>query len=155
MRKQVSVYAARTFVLVTLMLCAAIAVRMPTLSQNQPPKVNVEMGSARETVEVSGAKLFHYYCAACHGRDGKGDGPAAPGLKTQPADLTLLAKKNGSKFPADRVLYVLTGETQSRLHGSKDMPIWGPIFRRVGPGPNLGRQRARNVVEYLQSIQAK
>ena len=29
----------------------------------------------------SGARMFKGYCAACHGLDGKGDGPAAPALK--------------------------------------------------------------------------
>jgi mono/diheme cytochrome c family protein len=34
-------------------------------------------------------------CAACHGRNGKGDGPVSPELRTKPSDLTLIAKKNG------------------------------------------------------------
>ena len=31
-------------------------------------------------------------CAACHGINGKGDGPVSKELKTPPADLTVLAK---------------------------------------------------------------
>jgi len=36
-----------------------------------------------------GAELFHINCTACHGADGKGDGPVAAFLKNKkPADLT-------------------------------------------------------------------
>ena len=35
-----------------------------------------------------GANLYPANCAACHGADGKGDGPAAAGLAEPPADLT-------------------------------------------------------------------
>jgi cytochrome c553 len=38
-------------------------------------------------------------CAVCHGDDGKGNGPNAPGLKPKPADLTQLAKENNGAFP--------------------------------------------------------
>ncbi len=37
---------------------------------------------------VRGAALFATNCAVCHGRDAKGDGPAAKSLPVQPADLT-------------------------------------------------------------------
>ncbi len=45
--------------------------------------------------------------AACHERDGKGDGPAASELKTPPTDLTALTRQNGGKFPSDHVASVL------------------------------------------------
>ena len=35
-----------------------------------------------------GQSLFLENCAACHGPQGRGDGPAAPSLTTKPADLT-------------------------------------------------------------------
>jgi cytochrome c553 len=38
-------------------------------------------------------------CATCHGEDGKGNGPLSAELKTRPADLTVLAKKNNGVFP--------------------------------------------------------
>lgn len=34
-----------------------------------------------------GAELFAQQCAACHGPNGRGDGPAAKGLSTPPADF--------------------------------------------------------------------
>ena len=37
---------------------------------------------------LRGAALFPGHCAACHGADGRGGGPAAKGLPVPPADLT-------------------------------------------------------------------
>lgn len=34
-----------------------------------------------------GAKLFRTNCAVCHGEQGRGDGPAAAGMKTEPANF--------------------------------------------------------------------
>ena len=49
--------------------------------------------SAREPVE--GPKIFQYHCAACHGSDGRGHGPASLALKQAPPDLTLIAHEFG------------------------------------------------------------
>jgi mono/diheme cytochrome c family protein len=48
----------------------------------------------------SGKDMFNSYCAVCHGKDAKGTEPAASAMKTNPADLTALAKKSGGKYPA-------------------------------------------------------
>ena len=48
---------------------------------------------------LSGARMFKEYCAVCHGKGAKGDGPAASALKQAPPDLTTLAKRHGGKFP--------------------------------------------------------
>jgi len=62
------------------------------------------------TSPTSAKEMFKAYCATCHGDSAKGNGPAAPALKIPPPDLTTLAKKNGGKFPADRVSTILRGE---------------------------------------------
>ncbi len=147
--------AARSSFLVALVMCAAIAYHILALSQDQASKVEIQKVPARDTNEISGSKLFHSYCAVCHGRDGRGKGPAAPALKTAPADLTLLAKRNGGKFPADHVMHVLFFESEYAVHGSKDMPIWGSIFRSMSLDHDLARLRAFNLTEYLKSIQSK
>jgi mono/diheme cytochrome c family protein len=46
---------------------------------------------------VSGEGLYRMYCAVCHGRTGRGDGPAAIELKTPPRDLTTLARRHDGK----------------------------------------------------------
>lgn len=37
---------------------------------------------------AAGQKIFGQFCWACHGKLGKGDGPAGTGLRTKPANLT-------------------------------------------------------------------
>jgi len=108
------------------------------------------------TSPASGKDMFKSYCAACHGTDGKGDGPAAATLKQKPADLTTLAKRHDGKFPDDYVVSVLRFGVKSPAHGSSDMPIWGPLLSAVS---NQDKQqtemRINNLASYLRSIQVK
>ena len=57
----------------------------------QESTTKIKKVPANPTSAGSGKEMFDAYCASCHGVDGKGNGPAAPALKKQPADLTLLA----------------------------------------------------------------
>jgi mono/diheme cytochrome c family protein len=156
MGERTSGFATRNLIFMLLAMSATIVVLVPALSREQASRGRVEKASPRDAAEVSGPKLFHYYCASCHGPDGKGHGPAAASLKTEPIDLTLLAQRNGGKFPTDHVLYVLSNEGQQSVHGSKEMPVWGPIFRKTGGGDeSMGRLRSHNLTDYLKSIQAK
>jgi mono/diheme cytochrome c family protein len=71
-------------------------------------------------VEVAGAKIYRAQCTICHGAKGKGDGPAAAGLKPRPSDLSdavLMAKLSD-----DSLVKVLTG-------GRKAMPGFGKILK--------------------------
>jgi mono/diheme cytochrome c family protein len=105
---------------------------------------------------VKGPDLFKAHCAACHGADGKGDGPAASALKAKPANLTILAKKNDGKFPTERVEKFISGDDPSlSSHGSREMPVWGPIFHQIEDDRDLGNVRLQNLVKYLESIQQK
>jgi mono/diheme cytochrome c family protein len=136
---------------------AGLAILAPLLAGSQDQtKSNVEVKTvpAQYNNVVDGAQLFHNYCATCHGMAGKGNGPAALALKTPPADLTVLAKDNNGKFPDLKVQYILENGTALSAHGSKDMPIWGPIFRNMGPD-YVGRLRKVNLTDYLKSIQEK
>ena len=102
---------------------------------------------------VRGADVFRAYCASCHGLDAKGNGPAAASLKTKVADLTVLAKKNAGKFPDARVRKVIMGDDVVASHGSREMPIWGPIFHQVEEDVDRGNVRLDNLVKYLELIQ--
>ena len=102
---------------------------------------------------VKGPDLFRAYCASCHGLSGKGDGPAAPALKAKVPDLTLIAKKNGGQFPAAAVRRMIDGYDFMISHGSREMPIWGPIFHEIEEDQDWGNVRLENLVKYLISIQ--
>jgi len=112
----------------------------------------------KPTSPASGEEMYKHYCAACHGSTGKGDGPAASALKTAPADLTNLAKNNGGKFPAEYVMSVLRFGATKPAHGSKNMPVWGPLFgspNLQGQAPGVVDLRISNLTKYVESIQAK
>lgn len=105
---------------------------------------------------MSGDDLFRFYCAPCHGRDGKGDGPVAAALKRAPANLTTIARRNGGSFPRERVERFVTGDRDPAVaHGSAEMPVWGPIFRALAPDDRLNRVRIENLVSFVESIQVK
>lgn len=106
---------------------------------------------------LAGRDLFDFYCASCHGRDGKGSGRVAAALKTPPPDLTTLAERNKGAFPAAMVEDVIRSGTQSSkpVHGSSEMPVWGPIFKGLDRRNDVDEARIENLVKYIESIQAK
>jgi mono/diheme cytochrome c family protein len=106
---------------------------------------------------LAGRDLFTFYCASCHGVDGKGGGHVAPALKTRPPDLTTLAQRNGGTFPAAKVEEVIRGDQRAAAaaHGSTDMPVWGPIFRGLDSAKEINDARIENLVKFIESIQAR
>jgi mono/diheme cytochrome c family protein len=100
--------------------------------------------------------MYTAYCAVCHGTGGTGNGPAATALKIPPVNLTELAQKNKGKYPALHVSSVIRGEADLPAHGNKDMPVWGPLFRRISQG-NEGevQQRIANLNQHIESVQKK
>lgn len=153
--KQCAVQAGRAGLAVLLAAGFAVVVPRQASPQDQSkPSVEVKRVPVHYNNEVEGAPLYHAYCATCHGPVGKGNGPAAPALKTPPPDLTVLAKNNNGRFPDLKVMHILENGMDLSAHGSKDMPIWGPIFRSMGPD-YVGHMRQVNLTHYLQSIQVK
>jgi mono/diheme cytochrome c family protein len=110
----------------------------------------------RLIVSIQGQNLYGAYCASCHGDDAKGHGPMAAWLKVAPADLTRIAARNGGKFPLERVDRIISGnEALPSGHGTRAMPVWGPLFSRVTRDQDLGRVRIDNLARYLRDIQVK
>jgi len=132
--------------------CAAIACFGAQTQSPAKPQSPQEMPPLIRSVE--GRDLYHAYCASCHGVDAKGGGPAAPALKTKPPDLTVLARNNGGRYPEDRVRKAITGEDVIASHGSREMPIWGPVFHQIEEDVDRGPVRLANLVKYLKAIQA-
>lgn len=109
---------------------------------------------ARYTSPASGKEMYMNQCAACHGADAKGTGPAATALKTAPTDLTQLAKKNNGKFPANHVYSSIVGDLNVPAHGSAEMPMWGNVYRTMSRGHESEvQQRISNLTHYIESLQ--
>ena len=106
------------------------------------------------TFSLSGSEMYKTWCATCHGEAGKGDGPTASELKMRPADLTQLAKKNGGKFPTEKVRNYIDGTARVAAHGSREMPIWGTFFLQLGDD-KAATYRIVTLANYVASLQAK
>jgi mono/diheme cytochrome c family protein len=127
-----------------------------TMATAQEAKTEVKHAAAPQTSPASGKEMFLSYCASCHGKDAKGDGPAATSLKSLPADLTGLAKRNGGKYPSDKVTSILRGQANLVPHGDQEMPVWGPVFWKMSGGhEELVQERIANLNRYLESLQVK
>ena len=100
----------------------------------------------------SGKQMFAHYCSACHGPGGKGDGPAAPSFKKAPRDLTRLAHDNGGKYPAAHVAATLSLQ-ECCVHGSKVMPVWGPLLSSVSGSQGELQMRISSLVTYIKTLQ--
>jgi mono/diheme cytochrome c family protein len=117
--------------------------------------------SAQQTVEApliseGGDALFRTYCASCHGRGGKGDGPISQHLRTVPPDLTQFAARSGGKFDDQKVARIIDGRKPVSGHGGGDMPVWGDAFKQSGRGTDdLVKARIAALVEHLREIQAQ
>ena len=77
-------------------------------------------------------------------------------LEATSADLTTLAKRNGGKYPADKVTSILRGQTSLMGHGDQQMPVWGLVFWRMSQGhEEQVEMRSGNLNRYLKSLQEK
>lgn len=147
MRIMDSMHHPRTFILGWALLGASL---LPLLF------VSACRESAHPEADIAGGRAsFQAYCASCHGREAKGNGPVAEKLQTRPSDLTLLSKKFDGSFPTEYVRRMIDGREQLAAHGSRTMPVWGKIWRSESdPGSEAETQRILNeLLQYLRSIQ--
>jgi len=111
---------------------------------------------------IVGQAEFKMHCAACHGMEGRGDGPIGPLLKTPAPNLALIAERNGGKFPFQKVYEIIDGSSALAAHGTRDMPLWGVRYRKE-PMPVTPdqvsvtnaevEQRILSLVYYLGTLQ--
>jgi mono/diheme cytochrome c family protein len=137
--------------LLAIATAALLAVSVGFADQNQKVVIQVNKTAAND-----GKQMYTNYCAPCHGIDGKGGGPAASALKTQPTDLTALMRNNKGKFPETHVVAILQFGMEEPAHGSATMPVWGPILGTMDPSnPQSKQLRISNLTRYLESIQER
>jgi len=124
--------------------------------QDQTGGTVIKHVPVKSTSAASGKEMYLSYCAVCHGTDGKGGGPAASALKVPPSDLSALSKDNGGKFPSLKVSGAIHGDANVPAHGSKEMPVWGSLFRVMSNGhEGEVQQRVANLTRYIETLQAK
>ncbi len=109
----------------------------------QAPIKNVNVTDARG--------MFDSYCAVCHGKDGKGTGPAAKALAKVPADLTRVSARNNGTFPDTRVRRYIEGLDEVPAHGTRDMPMWGSLFNSLNR--DTAQLRVAALADYIKGMQ--
>src|ERR1700730_2749215 len=126
------------FISLAAILATVVALAVAQQTQTPPTIKRVPITNASSN---SGNEMFNSYCAVCHGKDGKGNGPAASAMKTS---------------PAAHVAAVIRGQATTRSHGSKDMPVWGPLFASLSQGQEAQvQQRISNLVSKIETLQTK
>ena len=98
------------------------------------------------TAIVHGAKLFAANCVACHGTEGRGDGPSAKSLPLQPADLT------AEHFWAhsDGELFWFISHGFKAPDGSVAMPGFDTVLSSEARWDLIDYLRARNAGESMR-----
>ena len=123
----------------------AVAVfSLSTAAAIAQPKV--QQGAIKQVPASDARAMFDSYCAVCHGKTGLGDGPAAKALAKAPADLTKISARNGGTYPEVKVKRYIEGLDEVPAHGSRDMPMWGDLFR------SLNRDTAQIRIQALSDL---
>jgi putative copper resistance protein D len=86
---------------------------------------------------ANGARLYSEHCAVCHGVGGYGDGPAARGLSTAPANLT--AQHTADHTAGDLFWWLTHGIRGSPMPGFKD---------------RLGEEDRWDLINFLRALAA-
>jgi mono/diheme cytochrome c family protein len=128
-----------------------VAVVMLAVSAGAAQAQTVKKDSIKPTSASDAKQMFDSYCAVCHGKDGKGGGPAAKALTKAPADLTKLTARNSGAFPAVHVQRFIEGLDEVAAHGTRDMPMWGELFRSLNR--DTAQIRVAALTDYIKGMQ--
>ena len=137
-------------------LAVILAGTLLSLGTAQQPKSDqLSPETVRLIDSVDGPALYKAYCAVCHGPNARGGGPMAMSLKVPPPDLTRIAARNGGVWSQARIERIISGdEPLPGGHGTRAMPVWGPIFSQIAWDQVLGRLRIHNLANYISHLQA-
>lgn len=104
------------------------------MSDKDRGTVYAGVATFRQESVVGPEEIFRRQCVACHGSEGKGDGPAARALKPRPSNLT--DPDVLGPLTDDAILDVLT-------NGRGSMPSFGRL---------LEPEELRALVDYLREL---
>ena len=144
------------------LIVAAALTMAPVAALASSTAAPAQAAAAGISLEL-GQNDFRTYCAACHGVGARGDGTVAEFLTIAAPDLTRLSKLNSGKFPNERVMGVIDGRAEVKVHGPRDMPVWGDWFNLEASTPGLSKEARETIVHdrisslmtYLESIQER
>ena len=96
-----------------------------------PPSLGLAANDATITAEAraQAQDIFESRCSACHGADGRGDGPAAGNLKPKPIDFH--SRKWQSSVSDEKI-------TRAIIYGGKAVGLSG----QMAPNPDLESEPA-------------
>lgn len=100
-----------------------------------------------------GQREYQNRCMMCHGSTGKGDGWLAQYLINRAPSLTQLKKNNSGVFPAADVFEIIIGRKSVGVHGPREMPVWGTIYRTEQQSADNAKSKARAADE--RAVRAK
>jgi mono/diheme cytochrome c family protein len=89
-----------------------------------------------------GESIFQTRCFVCHGREGKGDGPAAGGLGASVRDLTNSTWQDST---SDETVRAVIRNGARAVGGSAAM----------APNPDLTDEQIASLVQYIRSLREK
>jgi mono/diheme cytochrome c family protein len=123
-----------------ILLAAAAPTARLLLAEAYPTSYYRSPTAFAATSIMHGAQIFAADCAACHGANGRGDGPLASQLPLRPADLTaahLLGHPDGELF------WWLTNGRQTP-DGAQVMPAFAAVLTDAGRWNVIDFVRANN-----------
>lgn len=99
-----------------------------------------------------GKSIVEKQCAPCHGI--KTLQPTIDTLIVPAPDLATIQKRRGAvSFPIVEVAKIIDGREWINAHGTRNMPVWGEVYKAEGLDETeiLGKKGA--IIAYLMSIQ--
>jgi mono/diheme cytochrome c family protein len=116
-----------------------------------------QFAAATEVADSTGEQNYQRFCAACHGKTGKGDGPVASAMINGAPDLTRIAQRRDGQFPREVLRNMIDGRFRIDAHGNEAMPVWGYEFYVTEGAGNFSDRNVEvildGLVDHLESIQ--
>jgi mono/diheme cytochrome c family protein len=119
------------------------------LTATAAAQTRIEYVYAQRVLPVDGSNLYQHYCAACHGEEGHGNGPASRLVKSPVPDLTLIIVRDNGFDPV---------HVQKHIEGAyavDPMPDWHSVLRTTYDSDAMERLIARNLTVHVQGLQKR